>query len=420
MKKMLFLLAFLAGLLSCGKTQQDLSVSVNTEAASQITVSSATLTGSFSKAVGLVREVGFEWGESNTDLSHTQQADWNMGQTSFKATIDNLGDNKTYYYRAYVILYDKDNIKSFYGAVTSFQTLEQVQPTPTPEPSTEGNQPGWAELPVMKIKADGNYKVNADDPNQYYAWHICPDVNGPTGKARNYTVCFSAEDHVAYWVAAPRHPMYSKANTSRTDAYTWDPDVPKDIQYKREGANAGSSSGCNRGHLLGSAERRVSEATNKQVFYHTNIAPQLSTGFNTGGGGWNILESFVEGQECSDTLYVVIGCYFKDYKDAYGKEAKAKKITYAERDDVSQPTMFYYALLRTKAGNSGKSVKDVSTDDLKCAAFVRTHTNDHKGQAVTATEMMTVAELEKITGFSYFPNVPNAPKTSFKASDWGL
>ena len=416
MKKMLLLLAFVAGLLSCGKDQKELSVSVNTEAASQITVSSATLNGSFSKAVGLVREVGFEWGESSTDLGHIQQADWDFGQTSFKATIDNLGDNKTYYYRAYVILYDKDKIQTFSGAVTSFQTLELTQPQPTPT----GNQPGWAELPVMKIKADGNYLVNEDDANQYYAWHICPDVNGPTGKARNYTVCYSAEDHVAYWVAAPRHPMYSTANTSRTDAYTWDPKIPKEIQYNREGANAGPSSGCNRGHLLGSAERRVSKATNQQVFYHTNIAPQLSSGFNTGNGGWNILEGFVEGQECKDTLYVVIGCYFKDYKDAYGKEAKAKKITYADRDDVSQPTMFYYALLRTKAGNSGKSVKDVPAEDLKCAAFVRTHTNDHKGQAVTATEMMTVAELEKITGFSYFPNVPNAPKTSFKASDWGL
>jgi hypothetical protein len=33
---------------------------------------------------------------------------------------------------------------------------------------------------------------------------------------------------------------------------------------------------------------------------------------------------------------------------------------------------------------------------------------------------MSVADLEKITGVTYFPNVPNAPKTTFKASDWGL
>ena len=33
---------------------------------------------------------------------------------------------------------------------------------------------------------------------------------------------------------------------------------------------------------------------------------------------------------------------------------------------------------------------------------------------------MSVSDLEKITGFTYFPNVPNAPKGSFSASDWGL
>ena len=34
--------------------------------------------------------------------------------------------------------------------------------------------------------------------------------------------------------------------------------------------------------------------------------------------------------------------------------------------------------------------------------------------------MMSVSDLEKITGFSYFPNVPHAPKDSYSPSDWGL
>lgn len=34
--------------------------------------------------------------------------------------------------------------------------------------------------------------------------------------------------------------------------------------------------------------------------------------------------------------------------------------------------------------------------------------------------MYSIAELEELTGFTYFPNVPNAPKDSYKASDWGL
>jgi len=32
--------------------------------------------------------------------------------------------------------------------------------------------------------------------------------------------------------------------------------------------------------------------------------------------------------------------------------------------------------------------------------------------------MMSVSDLEKITGFKYFVNVPNAPKDKFTVSDW--
>jgi hypothetical protein len=41
-------------------------------------------------------------------------------------------------------------------------------------------------------------------------------------------------------------------------------------------------------------------------------------------------------------------------------------------------------------------------------------------QAVTAKDLMSVSDLEKITGVTYFANVPQAPKDTFTASDWGL
>ena len=52
--------------------------------------------------------------------------------------------------------------------------------------------------------------------------------------------------------------------------------------------------------------------------------------------------------------------------------------------------------------------------------MARTHTNSLKGQEVSSREMMSVSALEQITGVTYFPNVPNAPKDSFNAEDWGL
>ena len=382
------------------------TASVTTGSSSNVTQTEATLSATYT---GTPTYGGVEWGLSADDLSEDWQAEY-LNSGSFNVTINGLGAGHTYYYRAYIAVLEGTEYRYYYGEVKSFTT-------PAGEIVIGGDQPGWYETPMMNISKSGNYRVNTDDPTQYYAIHMCSGgEKGPGGKtARNYTVCFSAEHHCPVWVAAPRHSMYV-GSSGRNDSYRRDPDIPADIQYVKKSAD----SGCNNGHMLGSAERTSSKATNRDVFYFTNIAPQLSTGFNTGGGGWNILEDFVDGQQCSDTLYVVIGCYFDRFTDGYGKTANPKTISFGGRNDVSQPTMFYYALIRTKNGKSGKALKDCSASEIKCAAFVRTHTNDLKGQIVSSREMMSISDLERITGVTYFPNVPNAPKDTFNASDWGL
>ena len=80
-------------------------------------------------------------------------------------------------------------------------------------------------------------------------------------------------------------------------------------------------------------------------------------------------------------------------------------------------TPIEYKILLLLVKNPGRVF---SASEIQCAAFVRTHTNSLKGQRVSSKEMMSISDLEKITGIRYFENVPNAPKTSFKASEWGL
>ena len=272
---------------------------------------------------------------------------------------------------------------------------------------------GWYELPTeADLNGDGR-----DDNNStlYYAHHLCAgsEQNAQrSGKARNYSVCFSSEHHCPVWVAAPRHSMY-RGSSGRTEAYGKDPDIPADIQY----SSKQTGGGCNKGHMVGSAERTSSSGTNKQVFYYTNIAPQYSDTFNTGGGAWNNLEDHIDGLVCADTLYEVVGCYFEQYTDAYGNTGKPAKISFGGRSDVSRPTMFYYALLRTKKGNSGKSVKDCSASELQCAAFVICH-EQSKGHKPESRDIISIEELEALTGFSYFDNVPNAPKSVVVPADW--
>ena len=287
-------------------------------------------------------------------------------------------------------------------------------------------QPGWYELPKMNIAKDGKYMFNSNDDSQYYAWHICPDFKGPNGNnARNYSVCFSAEYHCPLWIAAPLHSSYQA--TGRHEAYGPDPDIPEDCQWK----GSSNASGYTKGHLLGSADRNITSKTNNQVFYYSNIAPQLNYnkdeagGFNTGGGGWNTLEDWIDKnwvKNQNDTLYAVIGCYFKPFADVYhsGTMVNTELLSGWGRSDVAKPTMFYYVLLRPKKAYSGKSVKDCSANELQCAVFARAHVRNLHGQKVTSKEMMSVSDLEALTGVSYFVNIPQAPKDTFTASDWGL
>ena len=301
------------------------------------------------------------------------------------------------------------------------QPSQPDQPTEPDTPSTpttgSSGKYGWYELPVINYYQSESYLIDNNNKNLYYAHHMCAgNEKGPGGKkARNYTVCYSAEHHCPVWVAAPRHAMYQTKGTERTDAYGKDPSIPSNIQY----SSKSTGGGCNKGHMLGSAERISSNATNKQVFYYTNIAPQYSGTFNTGGGGWNILEEFVDGKVCSDTLYVVIGAYFENYTDKYGNTGKPATISFGGRNDVTRPSMFYYLLMRTKKGNTGKALSECTKDEIMCAAFVRCH-EIAKGTKVSAKDMMSVSDMEKLTGFTYFPNVPQAPKDTYKASDWGL
>lgn len=377
---------------------------VTTGGASSVTLAEATLSATYT---GTPTYGGFEWGLSADDLNEDWQAAY-LDNGAFQLNLYGLGAGHTYYYRAYIAVLDGSSYVYYYGEVRSFTT-------PSSEIIIGGDQPGWYETPRMNITRSGNYLVNTNDPTQYYAIHMCTGgEKGPDGKtARNYTVCYSGEHHCPLWVAAPRHSMYV-GNSGRNDNYRRDPDIPGNLQY----SSKDTGGGCNKGHMLGSAERTSSTATNRDVFYYTNIAPQLSANFNTGGGRWNVLEDYVDTQVCADTLYEVLGCYFDTYTDAYGQTQTPKTISFGGRNDVDMPTMFYYVLLRTKSGNSHKALKDCTSDELKCVAFVRSHVNVR--QAVSARELMSVAALEQITGVTYFPNVPNAPKNTFSASDWGL
>lgn len=425
---MIYVALFVLFAVACDKDEPfscslvDISVeSISSESATLMATINASDYGKIERMGFCLRRQGaaeYDW--LNADISR---------EVSLR--VDGLKPATNYEYMLFVFAADD----SWTFKQQSFRTLAVEEQPDTPDTPDDPDDPdtpdnpddggddtpvsgkayraAWYELPEeCDTNGDG---VDENNDTYYYAHHLCTggERNAQrTAAARNFSVCFSSKHHCPLWVAAPRHAMY-EGDVNRTNAYAHDPQIPVNIQYVRKDAD----SGCNNGHLLGSAERTSTTETNRQVFYFSNIAPQYSDTFNTGGGAWNNLEEHIDKLVCRDTLYMVIGCYFDSYTDAYGNRSTPKKISFGGRSDVSCPTMFYYALLRTKSGATGKSVAECSAEELQCAAFVLSHEQD-KGHKPQAKDLMTIEQLEKITGFKYFVNVPNAPTNELNSSDW--
>lgn len=255
------------------------------------------------------------------------------------------------------------------------------------------NTNGWAEMPAM-----------AENVNWEYGFH---DKLPSNNKLRNYSFCFDREKHCALWVAYPLHECYTDGSGKRTDAWSYDPCCIEDA-YEPNLRNAyypqgGSSYSHSRGHQLPSADRLASNEDNATTFYYTNMTPQLQS---LNGGTWETLENDIRNNwMCSDTLYVVTGAHFAPgYGYAYDNKGAGKA--------CAVPTHYYKVILRTKKGNSGKWVGNCSASELQCVGFWF----DHAAKAPRQT--MSVAEIEKKTGHTFFPNVKNAPKSTYNPSDW--
>lgn len=380
-----------ASLYRCDSSGSDTLFIKTDSKAESITQTSAVLKGSYKSQSTVPSEVGIKYGTDKTSLDQTAVAAVTGNQGDFSVTLSGLKPGTTYFYQAHMLV----GKKSYVGNVENFTTESQITP---PDPSLKADY-GWFELPAQKDKnMDG---IDDDNPDYYYSHTFRADA----GSIRNFSCCYSKSKIHPVWVAAPMHKCYM-GSSGRNDSYKADPNI-KCVQN-------GKFDGYTRGHMIGSYERTVSVATNRQVFYYSNIGAQLSSGFNTGGGAWNNLESVVDEQYCSDTLYQVIGCIFEQWTDRYGKTVSKRT---ASGSDI--PTAYYKVLLRTKAGNSGKRVDQCTSSELKCCAFILAHTGNQSHKPCDQ-DMYSVSDVEKLTGLTFFVNVPNAPKTTYTASDWGL
>lgn len=280
----------------------------------------------------------------------------------------------------------------FEGTTTVTLKLTQGAFVQAEAPEIDYEQISWAEMPLIK-QNDGNI----------YVTHMTKDDKGKP--LRNYSMCYDPDVKAALWVAYPLHKCYTrKVIPGRTEAWGYDPLIPAKYQVNME---KGMSNGYDRGHQVASADRLASYDMNSQTFYYTNMTAQVAA---MNQGIWNNLENMIRNEwVCSDTLYVVTGCVMTTASDP-----NVQWVDNRNGGKVAVPKAYFKVLLRTKSGNTGKAVDNSNATTIGFWYENRSYGNINPRES----DVKSVDEIERLTGFTFFPQISDEIKEIKDGERW--
>lgn len=228
------------------------------------------------------------------------------------------------------------------------------------------------------------------------------------GIHRNYTFLYDYEKRCPIWLAYHLNNGFCSTSGKRNERWTYDPAIPEASQPNLSSSYSPGGNPYNRGHMLASHSRAGISNANTQTFYYTNMTPQLSATFNTGGGVWNDLESAEEGftpsEKSRDTLYVVTGCLFDE---------QVKTMTCAKDGmECAVPDDFYKCFMLCSFDSNGKMT------GARGIGYLMPHeTQLNTGYSKFAK---SIDEIEALAGLDFFCNVPDQYQESAEANKTAL
>ena len=185
----------------------------------------------------------------------------------------------------------------------------------------------------------------------------------------------------------------------RDTSFEPDPELP--AGFTRVKPSDYTSSGFDKGHMCPSKDRSDSAANNSILFYMTNIVPQAE---NNNRKGWRLLE-----EECrtlvkrGNELYIACG---PNGRGGIGKDnTKHDFIGKATKVEVPATVWKVILVLPNKE----------SLPDAKSRAIAVWMPNDQSVGTDWKRYVVSVAEVEKNTGFKFFPVVPDDVANGFKS-----
>ncbi len=286
---------------------------------------------------------------------------------------------------------------TFEGREPTEMTLTQFSTSAAEDLYDTEQHLAWAEIPARR--AGATYQ---------YITHFAPLRNqaaGTTFEARNYTMCYDRTKLGAWWVAYPLHAAY--IGSGRTETWAYDPRVAAHDQADL--ARSYPSPDYDRGHQIPNADRNASATMQAQTFYFTNMTPQTA---QLNQQPWAALERMArEKWICSDTLYVVTGAWWGgEFRTTPDRTGRACPV----------PTAYFKLFARTVRGDIrriGDRLGDYAASELKTIAFWVENAAD---QGTPREWVRSVTQIEALTGFNFFPTLPEEVKRERDATSWGL
>lgn len=382
---------------------------VITGGAKSVTSTTAILSASFADidASTQPQGKGFYWGISASSLTNELYEDETLvtaSSGSYETVLYALQPSTTYYYQAFMTVWNGSSYDTITGEVMSFTTAEPTaaanvylncfeMPAITVTESRTGIEP---------IGGSTWYGYDLSTTTQKLVTHTYPYG----GKIyRNYTSCVDQNKRCPLWVAYPMHPeAYPNLDSGRGQwSYAgYDPAIPASWQSSGSTDDYNNGEGYARGHMCASEDRQTCDNANYQTFYYTNQAPQIQNSFN--GGIWSELESAVRTKtntlSSRDTLYVVSGTLYEDGN------------MHASNDGglVARPSHFYKLLMLCSFNSAG-----VITS-AQGAAYLYENKHHENKKYYNTEYKTTINAIEIRAGFDFFVNIPSDMQESAESA----
>lgn len=209
---------------------------------------------------------------------------------------------------------------------------------------------------------------------------------------QHYCSAFSKKRLQPAWVAWTLTQNETTGEVRRSNNFAPDSKVrsrhrvePRDYSY----------TGFDRGHLCPSADNRFDQQAMDECFYMTNMCPQTHT---LNAGGWAALEdSCRKWAVREDSIVIVAGPIF----------FKKRPSTIGDVHKIAVPDAFFKVVLSLKPGEE------------KAIGFIFSNSNEKQ---TVADRACTVRDVEKATGFNFFPHLPKKQQKSlennYNLPDW--